>query len=164
MPDPSRSSRVAASLIALPLLLAGCSGSSGNATSSSTSRASTSAKSSAATTPSTSTTTTPSASPGTGASAGKPTKAEAAQGLLKILGPSGPKLGVPAAKIAPLSTCIVEKTYSSLSAKSLSAMASGDETTSPDKADQPKLAAALAFCGTTLGIGPSASPTSSPTP
>ncbi|MEO8851170.1 MAG: hypothetical protein ABI360_05520 [Allobranchiibius sp.] len=62
-----------------------------------------------------------------------------------------------------MSTCIVEKTYSTLSAKSLSAMASGDDKTSPEKADQPKLAAALAFCGTTLGIGPSATPTASPT-
>lgn len=155
---------VVATPIVMSLVLAGCSGGSGSAQTSGATGSSTPSSSAADPTASGDAPTSPSASQPTASSdpdttGDKPTKTEAAKGLATILNTGQSGLGLPAAKIDPLCVCIVDKTYSTLTTKSLQAMASGDTKTSPEKSDEPQIVAALASCGTTLGIGPSTTPT-----
>ncbi|XAS77674.1 hypothetical protein V3G39_06430 [Dermatophilaceae bacterium Sec6.4] len=71
----------------------------------------------------------------------------------------GPSLT--AAQLATVATCVVDKTYDTLTAKTLRAMATGDSKTDPDSSDQPALTAAVAYCGKASGVTPPSPTTSS---
>ncbi|MDQ2849945.1 MAG: hypothetical protein M3Y49_04275 [Actinomycetota bacterium] len=140
-------------VLALGLMLSACSGNSGSSTSASSAKATASS--------STATNSSPSTTTSTAADASKPSKKAAASGLAKILkeGPMGPSLT--AAQLATVATCVVDKTYDTLTAKTLRAMATGDSKTDPDSSDQPALTAAVAYCGKASGVTPPSPTTSS---
>lgn len=150
-----------AALLSLPVILTGCGG--GGASASTSAPAPSSTSSSAVPTPSSTATpdTTSSSAPSSSSSsdtstsgdtAGKPSKADATKGLTKILRTS--KLGakIPEAKLNEVSTCVVDKTYGTLTVKTLKAMATGDSKSDPDDSDGPKFAAAVTFCAQSAGV------------
>lgn len=152
-------------VLALGLMLSACSGNSGSSTSASSAPSSaSSAKATASNSTasnSTATGSSPSTTPSAAVDASKPSKKAAASGLAKILkeGPVGSSLT--AAQLATVATCVVDKTYDTLTAKTLRAMATGDSKTDPDSSDQPALTAAVAYCGNASGVTPPSPTTSS---
>lgn len=158
----------AATLLALPLGLAACGGSSdkvsvtsssaSNASStSSTSSSSSSApssttSSSSSSAPSSTTPSSSSTSSSAAASGGKPTKAAATAGLAKGLEQTTQGAKLKPALVQKIASCIVNKTYTKVSTAGLKAYAAADKDAKLNSKDNAIYLAAAAACGKELGL------------
>lgn len=161
-----------AALLTLPLTLAACGGGSSTAASSSTTQSSSTTTSSTTTSSSAPSGTTsssgapsPSSSTSSSSSAsssadnsGKPDKKAAAAGLSKILRTTKTGAKITTAQSDRVATCVVNRAYDKLTAKTLNAMVTGDSKSDPDNADGPVFTATVAYCAKAAGI---VTPTSS---
>lgn len=132
----------------LPLGLAACSG--GSSTASSTTATTTQSPSSSTT--SSSTATSSSSAPGSADNGAKPSKKDASAGLSKILRTTSTKTKITTTQADKIADCVVNKTYSTLTPKTLKAMATGNSKSDPDTSDEPVFTAAVAYCVKAAGI------------
>ncbi|UIJ36332.1 hypothetical protein [Allobranchiibius sp. GilTou73] len=151
-----------ATLLALPLGLTACGGSSDkvSVSSSSSSSSSSSASSAPSSTTSSSSSSAPasttpsstSASSSAAAGGGKPTKAAATAGLAKGLEQTAQGAKLKPAVVQKISACIVDKTYDKVSASAVKAYAAADKNARLDSKDNAIYLAAAAACGKELGL------------
>lgn len=148
-------SAATAALLSLPLGLSACGGanttsvsspSSSSSSSSSTTSSSSAAPSSTSTSSSSSPSSTTSSAAPSAASGGKPSKDAAAKGLSKILQSENGSSALKPAILDKIAQCILDKTYSKLTTKTLKAMASGDKKSSPDNRDATTVKAVTVPC------------------
>ena len=88
-----------------------------------------------------------------GGSDSKPSKADASVGFAKILKSQMGSSGTSDAMTKKIATCVVDKTYDKISAKTLNAMKSGKSDSKGDSKDQTALNNAAKTCAASVVSG-----------